>query len=68
MIPAIVSGDVSDLFLGFLIAVVAPIDMKARRVEMDNAGCKTQALGSGCRKEAVEFGHPIGIEGIQGPA
>ena len=46
MIPAIPSGDVNDLFLGFLVAVVAPIDMKARRVEMDHSGGKPQALGA----------------------
>jgi hypothetical protein len=68
MIPAIASGDVHDLFLGYLVAVGAPIDMNARRVEMDKAGGKTQALGSGGRQEAVEFGYPIGIERIQGPA
>jgi hypothetical protein len=68
MISAIPSGDVHDRFGGCLVAVVAPIDMNARRVEMDQAGCKPQALGRGCRKEAVEFGHPIGLEGIQGPA
>ena len=38
MIPAITAGDVHDLCFGFLVAVVAPIDMNARRVEMDNAG------------------------------
>jgi hypothetical protein len=68
MIPAIPAGAGHDLCFGFLVAVVAPIDLQARRVEMDNAGCKPQARGSGSRKEAVEFGHPIGIEGIQGPA
>jgi hypothetical protein len=68
MIPALSSGDVHDLFLGCRVAVVAPIDMNARRVELDQAGGKTQALGRGCRKEAVECGHPLGIEGLQGPA
>jgi hypothetical protein len=68
MIPALPSGDGHDLCLGCLVAVVAPIDMNARRVEMDNAGGKTQALGSGCRQQAVAFGDPIGLEHLQGPA
>jgi hypothetical protein len=68
MIPARTAGDGHDLCLGCLGAVVAPIDMNARRVEMDQAGCKPQTRGSGCRKEAVECGHPRGIEGLQGPA
>ena len=64
--PSTVKRD--ERFLGCLLAVVAPIDMKARRDQMDEAGCKLQALGSGCHREAVEFDHPLGIEGIQGPA
>jgi hypothetical protein len=68
MIPAIPSGDVHDLVLGFRVVVVAPIDMNARGVKMDKAGCKIQALSRGCRQEAIAFGHPISIEGLQGPA
>ena len=33
---------------------------------MGKAGCKTQGLSSASGNEAVEFGHAIGIEGIQG--
>lgn len=68
LIPALPSGAGHALFRGCLVAVGAPIDMNARRVELAHAGCQTQALGRGCRKEAVAFGHPIGIEGIHGPA
>ena len=67
MISAVPAGDVHDLLLQLLITVVASIDMKTCTVEMGKAWRKVQALGSGCRQEAVEFGHPVGIEGIQGP-
>ena len=67
MISAVPAGDVHDLLLWLLLAVVASIDMNARAIEMGNARRKAQALGRGCRQEAVEFGHPVGIEGSQGP-
>ena len=67
MIPAIPSGDVHDLFLGLLVAVVAPIDMKARAIEMGKVGRKAQTLGRGSGYEAVEFRDPIVVERIQSP-
>jgi hypothetical protein len=57
----------NNLFLRLLVAVVAPIDVKTRAIEMGKAGRKAQALGSGRGHEAVEFGDPIGIERIQRP-
>jgi hypothetical protein len=38
MVAAIPSGDMHDVGLGLLIAVVAPIDMKARAIKMGKAG------------------------------
>jgi hypothetical protein len=68
MIPAVPPGDVHDLGFGFFVAVVASIDMKARAIQMAKAGYEPQALRSGGGNQAVEFGHPVGIEGLQGPA
>jgi hypothetical protein len=67
MIPAVTSGNVHNLVLRLFVAVVTSIDMKARAIEMSKAGREAQALGSGRGNEAVEFGHSIGIEGLQGP-
>ncbi len=36
MIATIALGDVYHLFLGLLVTVVAPIDMNARRVEVQS--------------------------------
>jgi hypothetical protein len=68
MIPAIPAGDVNDVFLGLRVAVVAPIDMETGAIEMRKAGRKAQALRSSRGNEAVEFGHAIAIEGIEGAA
>jgi len=35
---------------------------------MAKAGRKTQALSSGGGHQALAFGHPIGIQGLQHPA
>jgi len=67
MIPAITAGDGHDLCHGRLVAVVAPIDMKACASEMSQAGRKAQVLGSRSGNETVKFGHPLGLEGVQGP-
>ena len=66
MIATIALGDVHNLFLGLLVAVVATIDMKARRVEVRRGWTQAQTRGGAHRHETVEFCHPIGIEGIQG--
>jgi hypothetical protein len=47
MRPVIPSGAGHDRCLGFLLAVGAPIDLYARRVEMDTAEGTPQALGRG---------------------
>jgi hypothetical protein len=67
MLPTLPSGDVDDRFRGLLIAVGAPIDVNTGAIEMRQAGRECQALRSGRGHEAVEFGHAIAIEGIQGP-
>ena len=66
--PALTSGDWHDRCRGCLIPVFESLATHARRVEMDPAGGKNHALRSGCRKNAVEFGHPSGRERFQGPA
>jgi hypothetical protein len=58
LIATIAAGEVHDGRLGLLVTVVAPIDMKARTIEMGKAGRKAQALGSSRGNEAVEFRHP----------
>src|SRR5215471_1730343 len=67
MVPTVPPRDVNHLCLRCLITVVAPIDMKARAIEMGKAGCKPQAFGCCHRNETVEFSDPIAIERIQGP-
>jgi hypothetical protein len=67
MVPAITAGDVHDLFYGLFVAIVAPIDMQARAIEMGKAGRKAHVLGSRSGHETVKFVHPIGIESIQSP-
>lgn len=67
MIATLALGDVHNLFLGLLVAVGATIDMKARRIEVHRGWTQAQTLGGAHRPETVEFRHPLGIEGIQGP-
>jgi hypothetical protein len=67
LLSAVPAGDVHDRRLWLLIAVVASIDMHARAIAMGQARRQAQALGSGCRQEAVACGHPVGLDGIQGP-
>src|SRR6266496_4042968 len=64
MIATIALGDVHNLFCGLLVAVIATIDMKARRVEVRRGGSQAQTLGSAYRNETIECRYPIGIEGI----
>jgi hypothetical protein len=68
MVPAVPPRAVNNLFRELLIAVIAPIDRKARAIEMGKTGRKAQMVGSGSGYEAVEFRHPKGIGGIQGAA
>jgi hypothetical protein len=66
MISTIALGDVHDLLRRWLVTVIAPIDMKARAVEVHIGWTQVQTLGGSRRDETVEFGHPRVIEGIQG--
>src|SRR6516162_11481004 len=66
MVAAIPAGDMYDVVLGLLVAVIAPIDMKAGAIQMGKAGRKAQALGRRRRNETVECGDAIAIERIQG--
>src|SRR5215216_1605911 len=65
MIATIALGDVYDLVLGFLVAVVAPIDMEARAIEVGNGRRKAETLGGSRRNQTIKFCHPVGIERIQ---
>ena len=68
MIPAVPPGAVHNLCFGFFGAVVASIDLKAGALQMAKARRKTQALSRGRGHQALEFGHPVGIQGLQRPA
>jgi hypothetical protein len=46
MIVPVAPGDVNDLFVRGIIAVVAPIDMKTGAIEMDKTGHQPEVLGS----------------------
>ena len=67
LIPTVAPGDMPDVLIRLLVAIVAPIDMNTGAIEMCNAGRQAQALRRGRRHEAAQFGHPSGIEGLQGP-
>jgi hypothetical protein len=66
MVSTIALGDVHDVFGGRIVAVVPPIHMETRRVQVGIGGSQPQTFSSACRQERVEFGNAIGIEGIQG--
>ncbi len=66
MIAPLALGDVHDRSRRLLITGVAPIDMKARTVEMGKTGCQGQPLGGGRRDQAVAFRHSVRLEGRQG--
>ena len=66
MIPTIAVGNVHDLVVGGLIAVITAINMEAGAIEVCEGGGKAQALGGGGRNEAVECRHAIVVERIQG--
>src|SRR5205809_5147062 len=66
MIPTIARGDVHDLFVRRLCAVIPAIDMKTRRVEMAVCARQPQTRGRCGGNEAVECRHPKVIEGIEG--
>ena len=66
MIPTIALGDVHDLFVRRLSAVITAIDMKTRRIEMAARGRQSQTRGRRGGNEAVEFRHPKVVECIEG--
>jgi hypothetical protein len=66
MIPPVALGDVHDSFSRGLVAVIAPIDMKARRVKMHMGGAQVRTLGGSRRDETIECSHSTVIKGIQG--
>jgi len=66
VISTIASDDGHDLLVQELVTVVESVNMEAGRVEMRLGGDESQPLGSTHRNQTVEFGHTIGIEGIQG--
>jgi hypothetical protein len=67
MLSAVPAGDVHDLLLWRLIAVVASLDLNARAIELGKARRQAQALGSSRGREAVECRHPVSREAISGP-
>ena len=66
MIPTIALGDVHDLFVRSLSAVITAIDMKTRRIEMAEHARQSQTRGRCGGNEAVECRHPKLVEGIEG--
>jgi hypothetical protein len=66
MIPTIAVGDVHDLFVRRLCAVIAAIDMKTRRIEMAERARQPQPRSRRGGNEAVEGRHPKVVEGIEG--
>ena len=66
MISTLALGDVYDLFVRRLRAVITAIDMKTRRIEMAERARQPQTRGRRGGNEAVECRHPKVIEGIEG--
>src|SRR4030095_14368160 len=66
MIPTIALGDVHDMFVRRLIAVIPAIDMETRRIEMVERARQPQPRGRCGGNEAVEFRRPKGVEGLEG--
>jgi len=66
MIPTIAMGDVHDLFVRRLRAVLPAIDMQPRRIEMAERARQPQPRGRRGGNEAVECRHPKIVEGIEG--
>jgi hypothetical protein len=66
MIATITVGEVHDLFVRNLLAVITAIDMETRRIEMPERGRQPQTPGRRGGNEAVEFRHPSLIQRIEG--
>jgi hypothetical protein len=59
-------GDVHDLFVRRLRAIIPAIDMKTRRIEMAERTRQPQTCGRRSGNEALECRHPTVVEGIKG--
>ena len=68
MSPTLAVGDVHDLVGGRGRAGIPAIDMDAGTIEMRAGRGQAQAFGGRSDNEAVECGHAIGVERIQGPS
>jgi len=66
MIPTIALGDVHDLCVRRLCAVIAAIDMQTRRIAMAEHARQPQPRSRRGGHEAVECRHPKVVEGIEG--
>ena len=67
MIPTIAVGDVHDLCVRSLSAVIPAVDMETRRIEMAERGPQPHTRGRrGGNEAAVECRHPKVVEGIEG--
>jgi len=66
MIPTIAVGDVHDLLVRGLSAVIAAIDMETRRIEVGERGRQPQPLGRRGGNEAVECCQPSIVQCIEG--
>ena len=66
MVPTIAMGDVHDLFVRRLRAIIPAIDMKTRRIEMAEHARQPQTRSRRSGNEAVEFRHSKVVKCIQG--
>jgi hypothetical protein len=66
MVPTLALGDVHDLFIRSLSAVIPAINMETRRIEMAERGCQPQTLGRRGGNEAVECSQPSRVQRIEG--
>jgi hypothetical protein len=66
MIPPLAVGDVHDLVVGGLSAVIPAINMETRRSEMADRGHQPQTPGRRGGNEAVEGCHPSLVQRIAG--
>ena len=68
LVPTVAAGDVDDVLLRLLVTVIPPIAMAARPIALGACWGQASALGRRGGPEAVEFGHPLGVERLQGTA
>ena len=65
MIPTLARGDVRNLFVRRLRAVLPAIDMKTRRIEMAECARQPQPRSRRSGNETVEFRHSKVVKGIK---